>query len=126
MPGSTVFCLRGLAQIHIHSLVGLSNHLFRHHPLFLLPSIFPSKMVFLHQVAKLLKLWPQQQFFDEYHKFISFKIYCLDLFEIQGTTKSSGFHSVCPLQDKDNRLMEAERLTERETGSYSDGWGHAQ
>ena len=35
-----------------------------------------------------------------------------------------GFHSVYPLRDKDKRLMEAfwwERLTEGETGSYSDG-----
>jgi len=39
------------------------------------------------------------------------------------------FHSVCLLRDKDKRLMEAlwwERLTVGETGSYSDGWGHAQ
>ena len=36
-----------------------------------------------------------------------------------------GFHSICPLKDKDKRLMEAswcERLTVRETGSCSDGW----
>ena len=35
-----------------------------------------------------------------------------------------GFHSVCPLMEKDKRLMEAsswETLTERETGSCSDG-----
>ena len=40
-----------------------------------------------------------------------------------------GFQSVCPLMHKDKRLMQAsywERLTERETGSCSDGWGHAQ
>ena len=39
------------------------------------------------------------------------------------------FHSVCPLRDKDKRLMEAfccERLTAGETGSCSDGWGHVQ
>ena len=39
------------------------------------------------------------------------------------------FHSVCPLMEKDKRLMEAsgwERLTEGETGSCSHGWGHAQ
>ena len=39
------------------------------------------------------------------------------------------FHSVCPLMDKDKRLMEAswwERLTVGETGSCSDGRGHAQ
>ena len=36
----------------------------------------------------------------------------------------TGFHSVCPLMDKDKKLMEAswwERLTEGETGSCSDG-----
>ena len=40
-----------------------------------------------------------------------------------------GFQSVCPLMEKDKRLMEAswwERLTEGEIGSYSDGWGHGQ
>ena len=40
-----------------------------------------------------------------------------------------GFHSVFPLWDKDKRLMEAswwERLTVGETGSCSDGQGHAQ
>ena len=40
-----------------------------------------------------------------------------------------GFQSVCLLMEKDKRLMEAswwERLTEGETGSCSDGWGHAQ
>ena len=38
-----------------------------------------------------------------------------------------GFQSLCPLMEKDKRLMEAswwERLTEGETGSCSDGWGH--
>ena len=40
-----------------------------------------------------------------------------------------GFQSVCPLMEKDKRRMEAswwERLTEGETGSYSDGRGHTQ
>ena len=40
-----------------------------------------------------------------------------------------GFQSVCPLMEKDKRLMEAswwERLTEGETGSCSDGWSQAQ
>ena len=39
------------------------------------------------------------------------------------------FHSVCPLRDKNKRLIEAsswERLTLGETGSCSNGWGHAQ
>ena len=42
---------------------------------------------------------------------------------------SCGFHSVRSLMDKDKSLMEAswwERLTGGETGSCSDGWGHAQ
>ena len=37
-----------------------------------------------------------------------------------------GFYSVCPLMEKDKRLMEAswwKRLTEGETGSCFDGWG---
>ena len=40
-----------------------------------------------------------------------------------------GFHSVYPLMEKDKRFMEAswwERLTEGETGSCFDGWGHTQ
>ena len=40
-----------------------------------------------------------------------------------------GFHSVCPLMEKDKRLMVAswwERLTVGETGSCSEGQGHAQ
>ena len=40
-----------------------------------------------------------------------------------------GFQSVCPLMEKDKRLKKAswwDRLTEGETGSCSDGWGHAQ
>ena len=40
-----------------------------------------------------------------------------------------GFQSVYPLMEKDKRLMEAswwDRLTEGETGSCSDGRGHAQ
>ena len=40
-----------------------------------------------------------------------------------------GFQSVCPLMEIDKRLMQAswrERMTEGETGSCSDGRGHAQ
>ena len=39
------------------------------------------------------------------------------------------FQSVCPLMEKNKRLMKASwwgRLTEGEIGSCSDGWGHAQ
>ena len=40
-----------------------------------------------------------------------------------------GFHSVCPLMDKEKRLMEGswwKWLTDKETRSCFDGWGHAQ
>ena len=40
-----------------------------------------------------------------------------------------GFHSLCPLMEKDKRLMEVswwERLSEGKTESCSDGRGHAQ
>ena len=40
-----------------------------------------------------------------------------------------GFQSVCPLMEKDKRLVEAswwERLPEQENGSCSDGQGHVQ
>ena len=40
-----------------------------------------------------------------------------------------GYQFVCPLMEKDKKLMEAswwERLTEGEIGSCSDGWGHVQ
>ena len=40
-----------------------------------------------------------------------------------------GCHSICPLTDKDKRLMETsywERLTVRGPGSCSNGPGHAQ
>ena len=40
-----------------------------------------------------------------------------------------GFHSVCPVMDNDKRLVEASwwgRLTVGQSGSRSDGWGHAQ
>ena len=40
-----------------------------------------------------------------------------------------GIQSICPLMEKDKRLMEAsgwERLTEGEIGSCSDGQGHVQ
>ena len=40
-----------------------------------------------------------------------------------------GFHSLCPLMDKDKRLIEAswwEGLMKGDTGYCSDGWSHAQ
>ena len=46
-----------------------------------------------------------------------------------GSYCDGGFQSVSPLMEKVKMLMEAscrERLTEGQTGSCSDGWGHVQ
>ena len=68
-----------------------SNHLILCRPL-LLRSIFPNIRVFsseltLYQVAKVLELQLQHQFFHEYSWLISFWIDWFDLFAVQGTLK---------------------------------------
>ena len=68
-----------------------SNHLILCRPL-LLRSIFPNIKVFsseltLYQVAKVLELQLQHQFFHEYSWLISFWIDWFDLFTVQGTLK---------------------------------------
>ena len=75
------------------ALVMASDHLTLCHHLLLLPSIFPSIRVFsneltnLHQVAKVLELQLQHQFF-QYSGVISFRIDWFDLLAVQGTLKS--------------------------------------
>ena len=70
-----------------------SNHLLLCHPLFLLPSIFPSIRVFTNESALRIR-WPKYWSFsfsispsNEYSRLISFRI---DLFDpaVQGTLKS--------------------------------------
>ena len=75
-------------------LVMPSNHLIFCHPLFLLPSVFPSIRVF--SVESVLHIrWPKYWSFsfsislsNEYPGLISFRMDWLDLLVVQGTLKS--------------------------------------
>ena len=69
-----------------------SNHLILHHPLLLLPSVFPSIRVFSN-VSVLHIRWPKHWSFsispsNEYSVLISFRIDWFDLLAVQGTLKS--------------------------------------
>ena len=71
-----------------------SNHLILCHPLFLLPSIFPSIRVFSNESALCMR-WPKYLSFslnnspsNEYPGLISFRMDWLDLLAVQGTLKS--------------------------------------
>ena len=70
-----------------------SNHLILCHPL-LLPSVFPSIRVFSSESILYIR-WPKDWSFSfsispskEYSGLISFRMYRLDLFAVQGTLKS--------------------------------------
>ena len=71
-----------------------SNHLIFCHPLFLLPSFFPSIRIFSNESALHIR-WPKYWSFsfnispsNEYSGFISFTIDWLYLLAVQGTLKS--------------------------------------
>ena len=71
-----------------------SNHLILHHPLLLLPSIFPSIRVFSNESALHIK-WPKYWSFslsispsNEHLGLISFRMDWLNLLAVQGTLKS--------------------------------------
>ena len=71
-----------------------SNHLILCHPLYLLPSIFPSMSVFSNESALLIR-WPKHWSFsfnispsNEHSGLISFRMDWLDLLAVQGTLKS--------------------------------------
>ena len=71
-----------------------SNHFILCHPLFLLPSIFPSIRVFSNESALRIR-WPKFWSFssnislsNEHPGLISFRMDWLDLLEVQGTRKS--------------------------------------
>ena len=75
-------------------LVMPSNHLILCHPLFLLPSMFPSISVFSNKSALHIR-WPKYWSFsfsispsNEYSGLISFRLDWLDLLAVQGTLKS--------------------------------------
>ena len=72
----------------------LSNHQFLCHPLFLLPSVFPSIRVFSSESVLHIR-WPKYWSFsfsinpsNEYSGLIPFRIDWLDLLTVQGTFKS--------------------------------------
>ena len=71
-----------------------ANHLILHHPLLLLPSIFPSIRVFSNESVLPIR-WPKYWSFsfnispsNEHLGLISFRMNWLDLFAVQGTLKS--------------------------------------
>ena len=68
-----------------------SNHLILCHPLFLLPSVFPSIRVFSNESALHIR-WPRYWSFhispsNEYSVLISFRIDWFDLFAVQGLSR---------------------------------------
>ena len=70
------------------------NRLILCHPLFFLPSIFPSIRIFSSEPVLHIR-WPKYWSFsfsispsNEYSGQISFRMDCLDLFTVQGTLKS--------------------------------------
>ena len=82
-----------LKLISIESVMS-SNHLVLCHPLLLLPSIFPSIMVFSNESTLHIR-WPKNWSFsfsinpsNDYSGFISFRIDWFDLLAAQGTFKS--------------------------------------
>ena len=77
-------------------LVMHSNHLILCHPLFLLPSIFPTIRVFSNELALCIR-WPEYWSFsfsfsispfNEYSGLISFRTNWFDLLAVQGTLKN--------------------------------------
>ena len=81
-----------LKLMSIESMMA-SNHLIHHHPLLLLPSIFPSLRVFSNESALHIR-WPKYWSFsfsispsNEYSGLIPFRIDWFDL-AVQGTLKS--------------------------------------
>ena len=84
---------RSLLKLMSIMLVMPSNHLILCHPLFLLPSIFPSIRVFSNELA--LYIRPKYWSFihnispsNEYSGLISFRIDWFDHLSVQGTLKS--------------------------------------
>ena len=85
---------RNLLKLMSIASVMPSNSLILCHPLFLLPSIFPSIRVFSNESALRIR-WPKAWTFsfstspsNEYSRLISFRMDWLDLLAVQGTFKS--------------------------------------
>ena len=89
---------RSLLRLMSFELVMPSTHLVLCHPLFLLPSIFPSIRVFSSDSVLCIR-WPKYWSFsfsispsNEYLGLISFRMDWLDLLAVQGTLKSLLWH----------------------------------
>ena len=85
-------CNHSTLMLSMSSLVISSNHLILCHPLFLLPSIFPSIRVFSNRSVLCIR-WPKYCSFsispsNEYSGLSSFRMDCFDLLAVQGTLKS--------------------------------------
>ena len=85
---------QSLLKLMSIELVMPSNHLILCHPLFLLPSIFPSFRIFSKDSVLRIR-WPKYWSFsfsispsNEYSGLISFRIEWFDLLAVQGTLKS--------------------------------------
>ena len=81
-------------QTHVHWVGDAIHHLILCHPLFLLPSIFPSISVFSNESALHIR-WPKDWSFsfnispsNEHPGLISFRMDWLTLLAVQGTLKS--------------------------------------
>ena len=89
---------QSLLKLMSIELVMPSNHLILSHPLFLLPSIFPSIRIFSNESALLIR-WPKYWSFtfninpsNEYSGLITFRMDMLDFLAVQRTLKSLPQH----------------------------------
>ena len=89
---------QSLLKLMSTELVMPSNYLILCHPLFLLPSIFPSIRVFSNESVLCIR-WPKYLHFsfnvspsNEYSGLISFRTDWFDLLAVQGTLKSLRQH----------------------------------
>ena len=96
---SLSFIITSLLKLVTTESVIPSNHLILCHPLFLLPSIFPSIRVFSNESVLCIR-WSKYWSFsfsispsNEYSGLISFRMHWLDLLAIQGTLKSLQHYS---------------------------------
>ena len=98
-PGFPVHQLSELAQTHLHRAGDAIQQSCLCHPLFLLPSIFPSIRVFSSESFLCIR-WPMYWSFsfsinpsNEYSGMISIRIDWFDFLAVQGTLKSLQHHS---------------------------------
>ena len=85
---------QSLLKLMSRELVMPSSHLILCHPLFFLPSVFPSIRIFSSEAVLCIR-WPKYWSFNfsispsnEYSGLISFRMDWLDLLAVQGTFKS--------------------------------------